>query len=49
MKFRVSYKGITRHCGTLASVYEFLEKHWGSLQRAAEVGVKVEPMASGRG
>lgn len=44
MTFRVSHKGITKYCGTLVSVFDFLEKHWGSLQRAAEIGVKVEPL-----
>lgn len=44
MTFRVSYKGITWYCGTLVSVFEFLEKHWGSTQLAAEIGVKVEPL-----
>lgn len=48
MKFRVSYKGITRYCGNLVAVFEFMEKNWGTLQHAYELGVKVEPFG-GRG
>jgi hypothetical protein len=44
MTFRVSYKGITRFCGSLVSAFYFLERHWGSPQLAAEIGVKVEPL-----
>ena len=44
MAFRVSYKGITQHQGGLESVFEFLARHWGSSEKAFEIGVKVEPV-----
>ena len=43
MIFRVSYKGITKYLGRLDAVADFIEKHWGSPQLAADLGVKVEP------
>jgi len=46
MTFRVSYKGITRFCGNLFSVSEFLKNQWGSTQLASEIGVKVEPVTA---
>jgi len=45
MIFRVSYKGITEHSGRLESVFDFLAKHWGSAERAFEIGVKVVAVA----
>ena len=44
MAFRVSYKGITQHLGGLESVFDFLVRHWGSSEKAFEIGVKVEPV-----
>ncbi len=43
MTFRVSLKGITQYCGSLFSVFDFLERQWGSSHQASEIGVKVEP------
>jgi len=41
MNFMVSHKGITQYCGRLEYVLKFVEKHWGSSEKAYAIGVKV--------
>lgn len=42
MKFRVIYKGIQKYTGQLDLANAYLAKHWGSVSRAYEFGVKLE-------
>lgn len=42
MKFRVNYKGIQKYIGQLEMANAYLAKHWGSVSRAYELGVKLE-------
>ena len=44
MKFIVTFKGIRRYCGKLASAYEFIEQQWGSCNAAWDMGVKLDPV-----
>lgn len=44
MKFKVTYKGIQQFVGRLAAASRFVEEHWGSVERAYEIGVKLEPV-----
>lgn len=46
MQFKVSFKGISRFVGTLGYATHYIEEHWGSLTRAAEIGVKLVPLTS---
>lgn len=41
MKFRVSYKGIQQYVGHLELANAYLTRHWGSVSRAYELGVKL--------
>ncbi len=45
MQFKVSFKGMSRFTGTLGFATSYIEKHWGSLSQAYEIGVKLEPIA----
>lgn len=42
MNFRVSYKGMARFTGRLELANSYLTKHWGSVARAYEFGVKLQ-------
>ena len=42
MKFRVNYKGIQKYVGGLEMANAYLAKHWDSVARAYEFGVKLE-------
>ena len=42
MKFRVNYKGIQKYIGQLELANAYLARHWGSVSRAYEFGVKLE-------
>ncbi len=42
MNFRVIYKGIQQYIGQLEMANAYLAKHWGSVTRAYEFGVKLE-------
>jgi hypothetical protein len=44
MKFRVKYKGIQKFIGQLELANAYLTQHWGSVARAYEMGVKLEPL-----
>lgn len=48
MTFRVNYKGIQKYIGQLELANAYLTKHWGSVSRAYELGVKLEPVPLGR-
>lgn len=41
MKFQVNYKGCHRYVGTLRKATAYLEKQWGSVEKAYAVGVKL--------
>ena len=41
MRFQVNYKGLRPYVGTLINATCFLEKRWGSVARAYELGVKL--------
>ena len=41
MRFQVNYKGFSPYVGSLLSATSFLEKKWGSVSRAYEIGVKL--------
>ena len=41
MKFQVNYKGRHRYVGTLLKATAYLEKQWGSVEKAYEIGVKL--------
>lgn len=42
MQFRVNYKGIQKYIGKLEFANAYLARHWGSVARAYELGVKLE-------
>ena len=42
MKFRVKHKGIQIYVGHLALANAYMTKHWGSVAKAYEFGVKLE-------
>ncbi|GAB2181896.1 hypothetical protein DLREEDagrD3_21190 [Denitratisoma sp. agr-D3] len=44
MQFKVSFKGISRFTGTLVYATRFIEQQWGSLAKASEIGVKLQPV-----
>lgn len=48
MTFRVNYKGIQKYIGQLELANAYLTKHWGSVSRAYELGVKLELVPLGR-
>ena len=37
----VNHKGVTKFSGTLEAIYRYLIEHWGSVDKAYEVGVKI--------
>lgn len=41
MRFRVNYKGFNAYIGSLHAATSYLEKKWGSVTRAYEIGVKL--------
>lgn len=41
MRFQVSYKGLQQYVGPLFGATSYLEKQWGSVVRAYELGVKL--------
>lgn len=41
MKFQVNYKGSHPFIGPLAKATAYLEKQWGSVEKAYEMGVKL--------
>lgn len=41
MKFQVNYKGCHRYVGTLIKATAYLERQWGSVEKAYEIGVKL--------
>jgi hypothetical protein len=45
MKFRVNYKGMAKFVGQLELANAYLAQHWGSVAKAYELGVKLEPVA----
>jgi hypothetical protein len=45
MQFKVSFKGMSRFIGSLTFATNYIEKNWGSLTQAYELGVKMEPVA----
>ena len=49
MCFQVTYKGLKRYVGSLFYATSYLEKNWGSVAKAYEIGVKLVLVpASGR-
>lgn len=42
MIFKVNYKGIQRFVGKLELANAYMAKHWGSVSRAYELGVKLK-------
>ncbi|OIQ99008.1 hypothetical protein GALL_189200 [mine drainage metagenome] len=41
MRFQVSYKGLQQYVGSLFCATSYLEKQWGSVVKAYELGVKL--------
>ena len=41
MRFQVNYKGFSRYVGSLFNATSFLERKWGSVTKAYEIGVKL--------
>lgn len=41
MKFQVNYKGRNRYIGPLIKATAYLEKQWGSVEKAYAIGVKL--------
>jgi hypothetical protein len=44
MQFRVNYKGIQKFVGRLEFANAYVIAQWGSISRAYELGVKLEPV-----
>ena len=41
MSFHVTYKGLRQYVGSLFYAMNYMEKTWGSLSKAYEIGVKL--------
>ncbi len=48
MHFNVCYKGIRRFSGNLELAMRFVAEQWGSAGKAYEIGVRLQPVPSGR-
>jgi hypothetical protein len=44
MTFKVSFKGLQHFTGSLGFATRYMEKTWGSVTHAYEIGVRLEPV-----